>query len=87
MLYLEMAAGQEQIRETRRQVEHNRLEANLAQARLSHEAALQETLPYTSMFTTPLGAWKGGRELDGEGRRLVEWCRDRRGKTTGSRCR
>ena len=45
MLYLEMAASQEQMMETRRQVEHNRLEASLAQARLSHEAALQENSP------------------------------------------
>ena len=56
MLYLEMAASQEQMMETRRQVEHNRLEARLAQARLRHEAALQETHPYTNMFTNT--AWR-----------------------------
>ena len=50
MLYLKMAASQEQMMETRRQVEHNRLEARLAQARLSHEAALQETHPHMNMF-------------------------------------
>jgi len=56
MLYPEMAASREQIRATRKQVEHNRLEAKLAQARLSHEADVQESLPYMSMFTN--AAWR-----------------------------
>lgn len=51
MFYLEMTASQEQMMETRRQIEHNRLEAMLAQARLSHEADVQKTLPYMSRFT------------------------------------
>jgi hypothetical protein len=56
MLYLEMAASQEHNRELRRQVEHNRLEARLAQARLSHNAVQQEARPYKSMFTST--AWR-----------------------------
>jgi hypothetical protein len=56
MLYLEMAARQEQMMETRRQVEHNRLEARLAWARLSNDVALQEARPYTRMFTNT--AWR-----------------------------
>ena len=56
MLYLVMAASQVQMMETRRQVEHNRLEARLAQARLSHEAVLRKTRPYMSMFTDT--AWR-----------------------------
>ena len=56
MLYLEMAASQEQMMETRRQVERNRLVAKLVQARLSHEVALQETLPQKSRFTNT--AWR-----------------------------
>ena len=56
MLYLEMTASQEQMKETRRQVEHNRLEARLAQARLSHEADIQKSLPYMSTFTNT--AWR-----------------------------
>src|SRR5215210_396313 len=32
----------------------------------------------------PLGGWKRGRALGGEGRPLVDWCCDRRGKPTGS---
>ena len=62
MLYLEMAARQEQMMETRRQVEHNRLEARLARARLSKDVALQEARPYTSMFTNPdwrMERWQG----------------------------
>jgi hypothetical protein len=51
-----MAASREQIRATRRQVEHNRLEARLAQARLSHENVLQEARPHTSIFTNT--AWR-----------------------------
>ena len=62
MLYLEMLASQERIRETRRQVEHNRLEARLAQGRSSADTALRGTLPYPSVFTGFLWSirrWQG----------------------------
>jgi hypothetical protein len=54
MLYHEMGANQEHRMEIRRQVEHNRLEARLAQARLSKDTALQERLPYIRMLTGPV---------------------------------
>ena len=53
MHYLETEASRERIGEIRRQVEHNRLEARLAKARLSYEAVLQEPRPYASVFTRP----------------------------------
>jgi hypothetical protein len=63
MLYQEMWVSQGQRMEIRRQVKHNRLEARLAQARLSNDAALQETLPYmSSRFAGPawqIESWQG----------------------------
>jgi hypothetical protein len=56
MLYLEMAANQEHVGQIRGQVEYNRLEARLAQARLSHNAGLPQTRPYTGLFTNT--AWR-----------------------------
>ena len=61
MLYLEMLASREQIEETRRQVEHNRLEARLARACSGTEAAPQGTLPRMSTCTVP--AWSTRRWL------------------------
>jgi len=62
MLYLEMLASREQqIAETRRQVEHNRLEARLARARSDTDTA-QRVTPHTSLFTAPvwsLRSWLG----------------------------
>jgi hypothetical protein len=56
MLYLEMlAAREEQIRETRREVERNRLEARSARARSGTDAALRPTLPRVGVFAVP--AW------------------------------
>ena len=62
MLYLEMMASQEQMRETRRQVEHNRLETSLAQARSSTKTSLRWTRPLRSVFTGPawsIRRWQG----------------------------
>ncbi len=62
MLYLEMMASQEQMRETRRQVEHHRLEASLAQARSSTKTSLRWTRPHRSVFTGPawsIRRWQG----------------------------
>ena len=61
MLYLEIATSREQIRETRRQVEHNRLEARLARARSDTDTA-QRVTPHTSLFTAPvwsMRSWLG----------------------------
>jgi hypothetical protein len=63
MLYLEMLASrEEQIRETRRQVERNRIEARLSRARSGTDAALSVTLPHMSLFTIPawsVRSWRG----------------------------
>ncbi len=63
MLYLEMlAAREEQIRETRRQVERNRLEAGSARTRSGTEAASWLTLPRVGVFAVPawsVRSWRG----------------------------
>ena len=63
MLYLEMLASrEEQIRETRRQVERNRLEARLARNRSGTDTALPVSLPHMSLFTIPawsVRSWRG----------------------------
>ena len=59
MLYLEMLASREQIKEARRQVEHNRLEARLARNRPSTDAALRVALPHKSVFARPAGSIRG----------------------------
>ncbi len=63
MLYLEMlAAREEQIRETRRQVERNRLEARSARAHSGPDAAPRLTLPHLGLFTGPawsVRSWRG----------------------------
>ena len=63
MLYLEMlAAREEQIRETRRQVERNRLEARSARGRSGTDAAPRLTLPHVGLFAVPawsIRRWRG----------------------------
>ena len=63
MLYLEMLAGrEEQIRETRREVERNRLEARLARTRSGTDAAPRVTLPQVDVFVVPawsVRSWRG----------------------------
>ena len=63
MLYLEMLASREQqIRETRRHVERNRLEARLAQARSGTDATTRVTLLQMGVFAVPawsVRSWRG----------------------------
>ena len=63
MLYLEMlAAREEQIRETRREVERNRLEARVARARSGTDAVPRMTLPRVGLLAVPpwsIRRWRG----------------------------
>ncbi|HZF57997.1 MAG TPA: hypothetical protein VEZ19_05930 [Rubrobacter sp.] len=63
MLYLEaLAAREQQIRETRRRIEHDRLEARSARNRSGTEAAPRLPLPRVGVLGVPAWSvrrWRG----------------------------
>ncbi len=62
MLYLEMlAAREEQIRQTRREVERNRLEARSTRARSGTDAAPRVPRPRAGLFAVPSWSVRGWR--------------------------